>query len=259
MTKTASLLDSIQHGTQQLPPRILVYGTEKVGKSTFAASAPSPIFIDIEDGLTQIRTSKFPKATSLDDVTAAIETLEHEEHDFSTLVIDSVDWLENLIFEKMCLEHGVESITQIGGGYAAWKNFYPKYWNTILRSLDRIRNERGLAIVLVAHAKVEKFEDPESQPYDRYSPRLEKSAAAMLCEWCDAVLFAQFRIRTESKDLGFKKTRTIAKAVGAGGGERVIRTVGGPACVAGNRFGLSDDLPLSWPAFMEAISEPPAE
>src|SRR5262245_18237655 len=103
-----------------------------------------------------------------------------------------------------------------------------------------------MVVVLIAHAKVDRFEDPESPPYDRYSPRLHKLASALVTEWCDAVLFANRKFRTESSDAGFNRKRSIAHAIGKDGGDRVLRTLGGPSCVAKNRYGIVADLPLSW-------------
>ena len=98
------------------------------------------------------------------------------------------------------------------------------------------------AVMLLAHAKVEKFEDPEASPYDRFSPRLHKHAAALVTEWCDAVLFATRKFRTQTEETGFGRKRTTAHAVGKDGGERILRTVGGPSCVAKNRYGLDAEL-----------------
>jgi hypothetical protein len=111
-----------------------------------------------------------------------------------------------------------------------------------------------MVVLLIAHTKVERFEDPESSAYDRYSPRLHKHAAALICEWCDAVLFATRKIRTQTEDAGFNRKRTIANAIGKDGGERILRCVGGPSCIAKNRFGIVEELPLSWAAFMAALS-----
>ncbi len=108
-------------------------------------------------------------------------------------------------------------------------------------------------VFLIAHAKVEKFEDPEASAYDRYSPRLHKHASALITEWCDAVLFATRRFTTRSEDAGFGRQRAIAAPVGAGGGERILRTTGGPSCVAKNRYRLKPEIPLSWDALVNGI------
>ena len=107
----------------------------------------------------------------------------------------------------------------------------------VLDQLGALRNGKGMVVVLIAHAKVEKFEDPESAAYDRYSPRLHKHAAALICEWSDAVLFATRKFRTQTEDAGFNRKRTIANAIGKDGGERILRCVGGPSCIAKNRYG----------------------
>jgi len=95
------------------------------------------------------------------------------------------------------------------------------------------------------------------KPDDRYSPRLHKHVTALLTEWSDAVLFATRRIITKTEDGGFGRERTIAAGLGKDGGERILRTVGSPACVAKNRYGLPAELPLSWPALMTALATSP--
>jgi len=246
------VLQQIQTGKQSLPPRLLVYGTEGVGKSTLAAGAPKPIFIQTEDGLSEIACSRFPLAKSVDEVLAALAGLVGEEHGFNTVVIDSLDWLERLIWDAVCREYGVESIEKADGGYQRGYVHALSYWRRVIDGLDRLRS-RGMISILIAHAKVEKFEDPEAAPYDRYSPRLNKHAGALITEWSDAVLFATRKIRTESQDTGFGRTRTIAVGLGKDGGDRVLRTVGGPSCVAKNRYSLPAELPLSWPALLAGL------
>lgn len=249
-----SLLAQIQRGRTAKPPRILVHGTEGVGKSTFASQAPKPIFIQCEDGLDEIDCEKFPLATTYDDVIVALTELRTGQHDYETGVIDSVDWLERLIWDKLCAQYSVNSIEKVDGGYAKGYTHALTYWREIVDHLNALRNTRGMVILLIAHSKVERFEDPESSPYDRYSPRLHKHAAALLSEWADAVLFATRKIRTQTEDAGFNRKRTIAHAIGRDGGDRILRCVGGPSCVAKNRYGIIEELPLSWPAFITALS-----
>lgn len=105
-----SMLDNIQTGRENKPPRIMIYGSEGVGKSTFGASAPGAIFIQTEDGLGEIDCRKFPLAHSLSEVIAELTALRDEAHEFQTVVVDSVDWLERLIFDEVCREFGVRSI-----------------------------------------------------------------------------------------------------------------------------------------------------
>ncbi len=110
-----------------------------------------------------------------------------------------------------------------------------------------------MMVVLVAHAKVERFEDPEESAYDRYSPRLNKHAAALISEWVDAVLFATRKIVTRTETGAFNRARAKAAAVGKDGGERVLRCIGGPACIAKNRYRLPAELPLEWDALAAGL------
>jgi hypothetical protein len=249
-----TLMSRVQRGRTPKPPRLLVYGTEGIGKSTFAAQASRPIFIQTEDGLDEIACDKFPLATTYDEVQAALAELRNEQHDYETVVIDSLDWLERMIWDQVCQETGAKSIEKADGGYARGYTHALTYWREVVEGLNALRNGRNMVVVLIAHAKVEKFEDPESSPYDRYSPRLHKHAAALIGEWCDAVFFAARKIRTQTEDTGFNRKRTIAHAIGKDGGERILRTVGGPSCLAKNRFGIAEDLPLSWAAFLASLS-----
>ena len=248
------MLDTIQNGKEAKPPRIMLYGQEGVGKSTYGANSPKPIFVQTEDGLGEISCSKFPLAKTLPDVYSALTALQQEKHDYQTVIVDSLDWLERLIFDEVCREFGVKSIEKADGGYSKGYVHALLHWRKIINALEHLRNEKGMACILIAHAKIEKFEDPESPAYDRYSPRLHKHASALISEWVDCVLFATRRFRTQKEDAGFNRERTIATPIGAEGGERIIRTVGGPACVAKNRFNLPAELPLSWDAFMAALT-----
>lgn len=252
-----SLLSSIQRGRISKPGRFLLYGVEGVGKSTFGAQTPKPIFIQVEDGLDEIDCERFPLATHYEEVIAALRELRSADHSYETLVIDSLDWLERLVWDRICLEYGAKSIEKVDGGFAKGYVHALTLWREIIELLNLLRLEKGMAILLLAHAKVEKFEDPEALPYDRYSPRLHKHAAALLCEWCDAVLFATRKMRTQTDDAGFNRKRTIAHAIGRDGGERILRTTGGPSCLAKNRYGLTGDLPLSWAALVAALNSNP--
>ena len=245
------MLDTIQSGRENRPPRIMIYGSEGVGKSTFAASAPNPVFIQTEDGLGELDCRKFPLAHSLSEVLAQLTALRDEQHDFQTVVVDSADWLERLIFDEVCREYGVRNIEKADGGYGKGYTHALTHWRKVVNLLQELRDKRGMMVILVAHAKVERFEDPENAAYDRYTPRLNKHAASLIAEWVDAVLFAnkKFRVTKDASD------RAIAAPIGADGGERIIRTVGSPACIAKNRYGLPGEIPLSWTAFINAYQK----
>ncbi|MCA9267839.1 MAG: ATP-binding protein [Planctomycetales bacterium] len=253
--RPVGLLHQIQSGRSAAPPRMLIYGTEGVGKSTLASQAPTPIFVQTEDGLGEIDCRKFPLSGSLADVQHALEALRVEEHPFQSVVIDSLDWLERLIWDAICDDYGgAKSIEKVDGGYGKGYVYALAYWRQLLAQLADLHRQRSMAVLLIAHAKVEKFDDPESSPYDRYSPRLHKHAAALVTEWCDAVLFATRKFRTQTEETGFGRKRTTAHAIGKDGGERILRTIGGPACVAKNRYGLDAELPLDCNALLAGIT-----
>jgi hypothetical protein len=249
-------MSAIERGKTHLPPRVQIYGTEGIGKSSFASQAPKPIFIQTEDGLGEIDCDKFPLAKTFEEVVAALDELRQEAHDYQSVVIDSLDWLERLIFDALCREFHVTSVEKVDGGYGKGYTHALSLWRQVIDRLSVLRNDRGMCVILIAHAKIEKFEDPEASAYDRYSPRLNKHAAALIAEWCDAVLFATRKIVTKTEDAGFNRKRTVAAGLGQHGGDRILRAVGGPACVAKNRYGISGELPLNWADFMNALIQP---
>ena len=242
-----NLMDTITVGKQPQPPRLMIYGSEGVGKSTFAASAPNPIFVQTEDGLSEIDCAKFPLCASYADVVEQLKAIRDGEHEFQTLVIDSLDWLERLIWDRVCQDYGVKSIEKADGGYGKGYSHALTYWREIVKLLNEVRAKRQMAIILVAHAKVERFEDPENPAYDRYQPRLHKAANSLICEWVDAVLFASRRMRVDANT-------GRAAPIGADGGERILRTNGSPACNAKNRYSLPSEMALSWSAFIEGMN-----
>jgi len=254
-----SVLAKIHTGKRPAPPRLLLYGIEGIGKSSYAAQAPSPIFIPTEDGLGQIDCASFPLAKQLTEVEQSLSALAKEPHEYQTVVLDSCDWLERLIWDDLCRISNATTIEKVDGGYGKGYIAALGFWRGILDQLDVLHKQRNMAVILIAHAKIERFEDPESSAYDRYSPRLHKHASALLTEWVDAVLFAARKFRTQTEDIGFGRERTIAVGVGQEGGERILRTVGGPSWVAKNRYNLPYELPLSWEAFINALSNQPLQ
>jgi hypothetical protein len=244
-----TLLERIESGRQELPRRILLYGTHGIGKSTFGAMSPKPVFVQTEDGLGEIACDRFPLATSFEQVMAAVSELYSEEHAYRTIVVDSVDWLERLIWADVCRKKMVESLEDIG--YGKGYVFALTQWREFLEGLSALRAERGMTIILIAHTRIERFENPETETYDRYVPRLHKHASDMVQEWCDEVLFATYKVHTKQTDEGFNRKRTQ----GIGSGERVIRTTERPAHVAKNRLNLPDELPLDWNAYAEFLPQ----
>ncbi len=241
------LIQQIHKGKEPKPRRTLLYGPHGLGKSTFGAMADAPIFIPTEDGLGDIDCESFPLAQSLGHVMSALESLYTEEHAYKTVVVDSLDWLERLIWADVCADKGVESIEDFG--YGRGYTFAIDKWRAVLGALDALRSDRGMGVILIAHAKIARFDNPETEPYDRYSPRLHKLASALVQEWSDEVFFTNFRVHTRKVDEGFNK----AKHQGIGTGERIIRTTERPAHVAKSRLPLPEEFPLDYRVYAALV------
>jgi hypothetical protein len=232
------------------PPRILVHGVAGIGKTTFASQADAPVVLMTEDGLGKLQVPHFPLAKSYADVIQAIDALSTEAHEFRTLVVDSVDWLEPLIWAEACRLNKWGSIEEpgYGKGYAAALDI----WRAYIDRLNALRDERGMAIIQIAHTDIRRFDSPEHEPYDRYVIKLQTRASALLQEHSDVVLFANYQLSVVKSEVGFNKKITRA----LGNGERVLYTTERPAFLAKNRYGLPDVLPLTWKAFVEAMPQP---
>ncbi len=234
-----SLLQTIRTGKTQGPPRLLVYGTEGIGKSTFGASAPNPIFIPTEDGLDNIDCASFPLCKTFTDVTNCLETLLNEPHDFRTVVLDTLDWLERLIWDHTCTQYRADNIEKVDGGYGKGYTIVLTHWRKFIDLLRSLREQRGMIIILLAHAQVKQHVDPETTAFDQFLPKLHKNANALIVEWCDAILMA---------------TREYGAAKGEkSGGQRILRCERSAACSAKNRYGLPEILPLDWKSLYAAL------
>lgn len=229
-----------------LPPRVVVHGAQKVGKSTFAAGAYNPIFLPLEDGLSGIETSAFPQLRSFDEVMQALDSLT-APNDFGTVVVDSLDWLEPLVWEYACKRNGWKSIEQpgYGKGYieanADWRQFFDL--------LNVLRVQHGKAIVLIAHSQVKRFEAPDVEAFDRYELKLQKGPLGLAVEWADVIGFAQEEVAIKKESNGFN-----TRARGIGTGRRVLHVNAKPSFIAGNRYGMPDTIDLTWDALMSAMA-----
>jgi len=237
------MLEKVMSGKTPAPRRVMLYGTHGIGKSTFASCAPKPVFLQTEDGLGEIDCDKLPLSTTFGEAMKALSELYTEPHPYQTIVVDSLDWLERLIWAEVCRKRNVESIEDIG--YAKGYIFALTQWREFIEGLSALRNDKGMTAVLIAHARIERFENPETESYDRYVPRLHKLAAAVVQEWCDEVFFATYKVYTKQTEEGFNRKRSQ----GIGTGERIIRTQERPAHVAKNRLNLPEELPLDWNAY----------
>ena len=238
---------SVKRGATTAPMRVLLYGPEGIGKTTFGAESPAPIFVGTEDGFGLLDVARFPEPRTWRDVTDALLALEREKHDYRTLVLDSLDWLEPLVWAEVCRTGGKRSIEDFGygKGYVAALDT----WRVLFAGLDRLRRAKGMHVVLLAHAKLEAYRNPEGNDYDRWGLKIHKLAAGLAKEWPDAVLFANFTGVLVAKD---ENGRARGKAVGTP--TRTMFTERRAAFEAKNRYALPPELPLSWPDFEAAAT-----
>lgn len=224
---------------KQHPPRILIYAPPKFGKSTFGSMADSPVFQQTEDGLDAIDCPAFPLATSFKEVMDNLADLATQEHDRRTYVMDSLDWLEPLIWKQVAAQEGKQSIEDIGygKGYAMALDLWQEY----IDATNYLRTERAMTIINIAHAQVKRFENPETDAYDRYEVKMHKLAAAKMVEQSEIVLFGNYFVGIKKEDKAMKKDGR-ARAIGTG--ERILYTQERPAFIAGNRYGLPVEIPF---------------
>ena len=175
-------LADIRKKSKQKPPRIIVHGEAAVGKTYLASQTRNPIMLDVEDGLGKIQMDHIPCKT-YSDVMSNLDELYNEKHEYKTVCVDSLDWFERLLWDKVCEDNSWKSIDQpsYGKGYAETL----RYWGEYVEKLNRLR-DKGMMIFQICHSEVRKVEDPRIEAYDRYSLKLHKKAAALLLEHSDA-------------------------------------------------------------------------
>jgi hypothetical protein len=230
-------------GTVKVPDRILLYGVEGIGKSTFAASATRPIFLEPEsDGTARIDTNRLPRPDGWGDVIDAIDSLISEPHEYQTLVIDTLDAAEAMLWRFICDRDKKTSIEAygFGKGYVAALD----EWRVFIGRLEKLRRMRRMDIILIAHSWIKTFKNPEGDDYDRYEMKLHPRAGGMLREWCDAVLFTNYETLTA-------KESEKSKAKGVSTGVRQVHVDRSHAFDAKNRYGLTEPFALDYATFAE--------
>jgi predicted kinase len=245
--KRRMILAAVTKGRQVRPQRVVIYGPHGVGKSTFAADAPDPIFLPAEHGTDHLDIARFPLVTSWRDATDAIETLRTEEHAYRTAALDTIDALEPHVWAHTCAtkRNGDKRAEHIEDyGFAKGYIYALEPWQSLLERLDALVDERGMNVVLIAHAQVSTFKSPDTEDFQRYSLKLHHKASALISEWADHVLFATHETLTHKQN---------NRAKGISTGNRLIYTERTAAYDAKNRGGLPSSLPLSWEAFFTAL------
>lgn len=231
----------INTGHQDAPERILIYGTPGIGKSTLAAQAPNPVFLDLEGGSSNLNIARVEGLRTWEDLLAATHALATEPHNFETLVIDTLDRAEWLCWQHVCKKAGVDSIEKVGKGFG--KGYIAAYeeFRRLFAAVESAWRDRRLHIVFLAHAKLETVKNPAGPDYQRYTLKVHDKVAGLFYEASDAALFAHYEVF-------YNTDETRAKAIG--GERRLLHTVELPGHIAKNRYGLSERIPLDWEALV---------
>ena len=234
-------LAAIQKKAKQKSAIVIIYGPSGLGKTTTAVASKNPIVLQTEEGLGILTKNRdiphFPLAKDYDTFIGYLKSLvDADELDYNSLVIDSLDWLEPLIHAKTCEVHKQNSIESFGYGRGYSEAL--KYWREILDLVNRLRNEKNMRIVMIAHNQIKAFHDPSTEAYDRHELKLHKAASALCLEASDMCLFLNYKKGTV-KVQGSKGL--TSKTVQSG---RVLVTTESPACVAKNRYGLPEEIPV---------------
>lgn len=249
----------ITRGKIQKAQKVVVYGPEGIGKSTFAAQFPDPLFIDTEGSTNHMDVARTPKPSSWAMLLSQVQHVRDHPDLCQTLVIDTADWAEQLCINEVCARAKKQSIEDFG--YGKGYVYLAEEFGRLLNLLDEVI-ERGIHICFTAHAKMRKFEQPDEMgAYDRWEMKLSKQTAPLLKEWADLVLFANYKTHVVNvDDQGAQKGKNKVQ-----GGKRVMHTTHHPCWDAKNRHGLAPELPFAYQEIAHCIqalvveqSAPPA-
>ena len=244
-----TLMDSISKQTAYTKVIMNVTGTDGIGKSTFAAGAPDPIFICAEDGLRYISVDHFPVCETYSDVVQQIKTLGSQDHDYKTVVLDTTDATERLCQEQVKETHNIKTIEALGFG----KGFTESYelFCHILRGLEALSVAKQMHVILLSHVQIRTFSDPEHEPYDRYELNTHKKVASYIRAWVDFNLFANHEFTTVKSGQGFNEKyrgKTFSD-------NRYLFTQRTAAFDAKSRLQLPRRIELAWPSFVGACEQ----
>ncbi len=237
----------LRKGRIKAPYRVLLYGPEKVGKSTFAMGADSPIWLGREHGTEHLDIPRLPQPETWREVFDRLGDVERRVYgdEFKTLVVDPLGWFEPLIHLDVTGDVNVPLVAWNGGfgkGVAAAAD----RWRMLINAIERVW-KTGLNVILIGHSTDKRFDDPEGPGYARYELALEnKAAAGFLKQWVDHILFAK-------REAFGKVDPQTKRAKAYGSAARMLYTEWSPAYDAGNRASLPPEMPLDWHTFAEAL------
>jgi hypothetical protein len=226
--------------------RILLYGENGVGKSSLAAQFPNPLFLNVENGIGDLDVDSTDVLKSYSDLLGALVYC--QTSDYSTIVIDTIDWAEKLLFQDVAKKNGKETVEDIGFGKGYQR--VELSWSNLIDAMT-ILWKQNRHIILTCHERIAKLKDPEGNETSYWSPDLNDKSSGILSEWCSEVIYLKHKTYTRELDEGPKK-----RHIAVGGRERVMVCNKLPAIEAKNRLGMPDELPLSidsWKQFVPRV------
>lgn len=233
----------ISRGKIKRAQKIVLYGPEGIGKSTLAAQFPEPLFIDTEGSTAHLDIARFETIENYSDIKAAISYVGENPTVCQTLVIDTMDWAEQMIADDIIKRYGWGSIES--PGYGKGYTVLAEEVQTFLSWLTRI-TELDINVVITAHAMMRKFEQPGGDgAYDRWELKLQKKVAPLVKEWSDAMLFLNYETFVSNKDSTGKGKVT--------GGDRALYANHRPTFDAKNRWGLGENLAFSYETIKDHV------
>ena len=226
---------NISSGRISRAQKVVIYGAEGIGKSTLASCFPNPLFIDTEGGTSHMDVRRIEKPSSFDSLVSIVNEVAKEKDICGTLILDTADWAEQLCITGVCAKYKKTGIEDFG--YGKGYTYLAEEFSRLLSALDAVI-AAGIHVVITAHAKMRKFEQPDEMgAYDRWEMKLTKQVAPLLKEWCDILLFCNYKTYVVAAQ---NETRKVQ------GGKRVMYTTHHPCWDAKNRHGLDGELNLDY-------------
>ena len=226
---------NITSGRVARPQKLVLYGVEGIGKTSLAAQAPDPLFIDTEGGTAHLDVRRLQKPASWEELLSLVKEVAATPDVCRTLVIDTADWAEQMCIDHICNKYkqpGIESF-----GYGKGYTYLAEEFSRLLSACDDVILS-GKNVIINAHAKMRKQELPdEAGAFDRWELKLSKQTAPLLKEWPDALLFLNFKTLVIATESNSHKAQ---------GGKRVMFTTHHPCWDAKNRHNLPEELELCY-------------
>lgn len=229
--------------------KVVVYGPEGIGKSTFASRFPEPIFIDTEGSTKDMDVARTPAPSSWTMLMEQVKYFIGHPDMLKTLVIDTADWAEQMCSAAVCAQYHKGGIEEFG--YGKGYTYLQEEFGKLLNLLTELVEQKGINVVLTAHAKMRKFEQPdELGAYDRWEMKLTKQVTPMVKEWADMVLFANYKTMVINVDgQGAQKGKNKVQ-----GGRRVMYTTHHSCWDAKNRYDLPEEVDFDYAAIAHIFS-----